>query len=187
METERAFTANADDQMVRTRLIDGMRSLGFRLDSENDSEVKFRCGSIFADEPSHRMYLTVRFDSDNHRHLVAVLRPVVWLGVFDWKGWLGVDEYYDSVLPLVEEIANGIGAQSVKSFLDLSKRVARKMIMVEGVICSFFIVWLMILPKYGAVSWANFYAALFLLILFLVRVGLDVYGYTKIMVFQSVI
>ena len=58
-EVERAFTVNDDEQIVRARLLNRMKKLGFKVISEND-ELKFKRGSPFADEPSYRMYITVR-------------------------------------------------------------------------------------------------------------------------------
>ena len=191
-EVERAFTVNDGEQIVRARLLNRMKKLGFKVISEND-ELKFRRGSPFADEPGYRMYITVRSNPAQRNHLIAVLRAPLLKELFDLRGLTGVNAYYDSVLPLVEQIALGEDATSTQSFLDLSKRVARNMALFWIVISGFFILLLAGLFEWPQVVhpviwwWVDFFSALIVLAMFLSRMGMDVYGYSQIKAIESAI
>ena len=193
LEMQRTFTVIADEQAVRTRLLDGMRRLGFKLISEAESELQFVRGSAFASEPNHRMYVTVRFDLDNRHQLTAVLGVPSWLGIphnggllFDMLAWTGVDEYYDSVLSLVEQISISNDKESEVRFLKLSKRVGRNMILaglVPVILVLTCMLALTLVPSDWS-WWINLYAGLILLVIFLIRIGVNVYGYTRIKTFD---
>jgi hypothetical protein len=79
---QRAFTVNADEQAIRTRLLEGMKMSGFKLASEDDSELKFKRGSHFASEPNSQIYVTIRFDPVKRNHLIAFLKAFVLVQMF---------------------------------------------------------------------------------------------------------
>lgn len=185
ISVERTFTANADEQIVRNRLVDGMRKLGFSIFADRDYESEFERGSPFADEPSYLMNVRVRFDPPKNKQLVAVLiLPVVLVGTLvDFQGWTGVNEYYASILPLVEQIASS-NSPSFEPFLDLSKRVGRNMILLWTVVTTLItadLAYFLLQNAFESWSWwVNVFSGLVLLIFFLIRIGADIYGIIQI-------
>jgi len=154
----------------------GMKKLGFSIWLDREHELEFERGSGFADEPSSRMYVKIRFDPPNRRQVIVVLTVpyVIMTTVFDWVGWIGVNEYYNAVLPLVEQIAQG-DPPSIRPFLDLCTHVGHNMILFWGMFCGL-IIALTLMPWYVSVNfdWVAFVCGLVVSVFILSRIGIDI-------------
>ena len=165
-----------------------MKKLGF-VHTSDHNELKFERGSSWVDEPTSQMYITARFDPANRKQLTASLEipysNVGWF--FDWLAWTGVDKYYDSVLPLVEQLAVGNDTSLMKPFLQLSKRVGRSMIIVNV----FVLIAIISAVAFAAnistpldLLWLNYLCGVIATGFFSIRIGLDILGLRRIGVMQ---